>query len=869
MDDKTSMSIFYKCAYSNWAQAWVLGLFIALLSITGVNESEANPMICGNFQTGSVWDFAGDCSAPPQTMCTVCHNTTNGGPGDFNAFGSLVQSNGSDPTAAAVLSADTDGDGWTNGQERDRGTFPADAGSLPAAPDIDSPTVSSVNFDVGDVVMVTFDNMGGTDTVGFIVDTEPNDSDGGLNAVSCSESGGDIDCSWNSAGFTGSSTSITVTAFNPSDDVSQTNSSQGTINLNVNAAATDDNADVDVGSFVNIDVLDNDLGGGINISTGICDDTQPQYGTISVIAGPMIRYTHTSLTEPDPSVASIDDTFSYCATGGGGNFDDAIVTVTISTQAPVATADAEMVDAGSSVDIAVTTNDTGGGQPVTITIETLPTNGTLNVNGSDVTSGDLPLLIDPIVDITYTPNPGFLGPTDEFTYFASNGGGDSSSVTVTIDVTFTSVLGNNAIENSVIDPALIPVAKALDTVCVDLDTVGLTNLTDDQSDLFSNCVVLSTVATNGGTVEDALNAINNKHAFAASTVGIRIAQTGLNNINERLAQIRGGGGGGFNANGLKVGYKKNPVPLVQLASLIQNTTDLYFPKNTYEPQPWGIFINGGFSLGDQNATSNEPGFEFDSRGVTFGGDYRFSDKYIFGAAFTFSNTLADQFNNAGEIGINGRSATLYGIMTPAENMFFEWQVGYGTNNYESKRNISFSAGGLLVDRQAIASYDGYQVSVLGAFVYDLHKGNLTFSPNIELSYIHGGIDAYDETRAGGLNLAVADQTYESFFASVGGRVSYSIETIFGKLVPRVQFEINHEFLDDVRTISQNFVSAPGGTSAFQIRSDKPVDRDFVTFGAGMEAHFGEQVTGFVDYSTIQALENVSSHTFSAGVRVRF
>ena len=100
-------------------------------------------------------------------------------------------------------------------------------------------------------------------------------------------------------------------------------------------------------------------------------------------------------------------------------------------------------------------------------------------------------------------------------------------------------------------------------------------------------------------------------------------------------------------------------------------------------------------------------------------------------------------------------------------------------------------------------------------------------------------------------------------------MSYSFKTSFGAIIPKVQFEVNHEFLEDVRTISQNFASAPTSSSSFSIRSDKPEDRDYFTVGGGFEANFGEYVTGFMDYSTIQGLKDISNHSFSAGFRIRF
>jgi hypothetical protein len=78
-----------------------------------------------------------------------------------------------------------------------------------------------------------------------------------------------------------------------------------------------------------------------------------------------------------------------------------------------------------TVQIDVLENDVGFTNPVTVTLGTLPTKGTVLVNGSPgVQAG---------ISITYTANAGEIG-VDTFTYTVDDGD-DSDSATVTVDVT--------------------------------------------------------------------------------------------------------------------------------------------------------------------------------------------------------------------------------------------------------------------------------------------------------------------------------------------------------------------------------------------------------------------------------------------------
>ncbi len=78
--------------------------------------------------TSAVTDYASDLPLSYSNGCLVCHLSESGG-GDLNGFGSDFMENGND--IEAISNMDSDGDGHTNEEELEAGTFPGDPDSAP------------------------------------------------------------------------------------------------------------------------------------------------------------------------------------------------------------------------------------------------------------------------------------------------------------------------------------------------------------------------------------------------------------------------------------------------------------------------------------------------------------------------------------------------------------------------------------------------------------------------------------------------------------------------------------------------------------------------------------------------------------------
>ena len=144
----------------------------------------------------------------------------------------------------------------------------------------------------------------------------------------------------------------------------------------------------------------------------------PQHGTLTLNSDGSFTYT------PDTDFSG-EDTFTYQVNDGEADGNVATVKISVDqlNQAPVAGDDSLSVVSGNTLNVdapGILANDTDAeGDPLTATLVSGPTNGTMTLNADG--------------SLSYTPNAGFTG-ADSFTYMANDGTGDSNLANVTIDV---------------------------------------------------------------------------------------------------------------------------------------------------------------------------------------------------------------------------------------------------------------------------------------------------------------------------------------------------------------------------------------------------------------------------------------------------
>ncbi|MEL7538150.1 MAG: autotransporter outer membrane beta-barrel domain-containing protein [Pseudomonadota bacterium] len=309
----------------------------------------------------------------------------------------------------------------------------------------------------------------------------------------------------------------------------------------------------------------------------------------------------------------------------------------------------------------------------------------------------------------------------------------------------------------------------------------------------------------------------------------------------------------------------------------------------------GWFLEGNFGTGDRDQTTNEDGFEFDSTSFTLGLDYTL-DRGVIGVAFGIDNYEADFDTNAvvsgGDLDVDGAAGSLFGAYNLG-SWFINGIVSFGTIDNDTARRVVYSGNPNCppapqacpdIERTLSGSTDGDYLAGGATIGYDFAVDSWDIAASLSLAYRDIDIDGYTETDSsgGGLPLAYDDQTIESFRAILGVNFARTISRDFGVVVPQLRLEWHHEFQDQPLELVAKYAveeTLPGGAgpgvfaasqciSCFQINSGE-IDTDFGLVGLGVSAVFSRRWQLYGVYEGIFGLEDITSNTFSIGLRAQF
>ncbi|VAW83999.1 hypothetical protein MNBD_GAMMA16-201 [hydrothermal vent metagenome] len=283
---------------------------------------------------------------------------------------------------------------------------------------------------------------------------------------------------------------------------------------------------------------------------------------------------------------------------------------------------------------------------------------------------------------------------------------------------------------------------------------------------------------------------------------------------------------------------------------------------------WSFYLNGSFNFGEKEASTRENGFDFDTLGVTAGGDYQLNDTLILGGALGYSQTDSDLVDNGGKAESDGYSLSFYGTHFIKNNLYFDAIVSYGNTGYDTSRTIAF-ASNTLNDDTLRGDTDGSHTAInLGLGKNHVFRETAwELSSYGRLAYSHVEIDGYSESSAtnSALELAVGEQSIESITTTLGLQTSKAISTEFGILTPHLQVEYHHEFKDDSRNLSARYVNDPFGDTFFVVPTDD-ADRNYFTVGGGLSAVLISAIQLFAYYETTVGLSDIENNLVVVGVR---
>lgn len=422
-------------------------------------------------------------------------------------------------------------------------------------------------------------------------------------------------------------------------------------------------------------------------------------------------------------------------------------------------------------------------------------------------------------------------------------------------------------------------AGAIMSVCPTL-AQNQSTLTPVQLDLSNICtymVVTSLEQQGQGTFDislkisedelrQGLQALAHEEVAAQGSNAVDTGAGGANRaVGARLFQLRQGSRG-FNAGSLNLNLNG-----VRLAGSQLVTPERGGGASADAPGGrLGGFLNAGYQSGDKDATSREDAFDFDAWNLVGGVDYRFSDRLVGGLAFNYGKT-DNQITSfpGGDADTKTLGLSLYGSFYQSDAFYLDGHLNYSNNDYDTRRRVFILSNNpaiASIDRNALGSTDGDQLSMGISAGYHIQRDALTITPYASLNYLDLDIDGYTESGAEGLDLQVDSQSLSSLQSAVGVQLAWAISTQSGVVVPQASLEWRHEFDYDSRAITARYAHDPFDLSTFSVPTNDP-DENYFILGLGVSTVMRNGVSAFVNVETVLGHELVDSWGIVAGLRV--
>ncbi len=231
-----------------------------------------------------------------------------------------------------------------------------------------------------------------------------------------------------------------------------------------------------------------------------------------------------------------------------------------------------------------------------------------------------------------------------------------------------------------------------------------------------------------------------------------------------------------------------------------------------------------------------------------------------------AKSAVDFDKDGGNLDVRGVSLTGYGSYYVSDKTYLEAVLAYNTHQFKTTRNIDYTAGANppVHEKASGKSNSALLAASLGGGAEVFVRGAFTANLSARLDYLNSTLDAYRETGAAGLNVAIQKQSTQTSVASLGTQLSYALSFPWGVVVPQCSVAWNHGFNDSATVIKGNFVADQTQTT-FAFKSDTP-DRDYSAVGLGASLIVPGGKTAFVHYETTRGKAYWSDYNVALGLR---
>ncbi len=512
-----------------------------------------------------------------------------------------------------------------------------------------------------------------------------------------------------------------------------------------------------------------------------------------------------------------------------------VFTGTAYAAAPSAVNDNRTIPINSSITLNLIANDFDADGDAFAVISVTSSNNasiTLNADGS----------------VFYSPNKNFQG-VDTFTYTiqeTQTREALTATATVTIKVENSNFVAASAGENN------RSLARAMDVVCTRLRSSSDSELGAGRRNLLERCNALDALAENDPAAANAaFKQIAPEETIALMRVTSESTRTQTSAVSQRIGQVQAGNNG-FTLNGM--------------ASRNQPSGGA---AGDAEPiwSALGFFASVQHEAAKRDVSNLESGYKSGGNTLTFGADYRMSNKWVMGGAVGLSQNDLDYSAQNGSLKSDVTSFIVFNSYS-MEHSSLETQLGYAATSFDSIRNVQYTEGNTLVKDTMRGSTGGSQILLNSQLQWEWNKDALTVFPFVRFDYLQNNVDGYGENGTGGLPMIIGKQSTEQLTLGAGVQSTYVFNKNWGVLIPMVKLTLLSEVSAGFDPIISHFAYDPDPDNTFTLQNDGE-DKAFSQIAVGSSFIFKAGVSGFFQYQQMVGYKNLSAYQIQAGLRYEF
>ncbi|WP_347987892.1 autotransporter outer membrane beta-barrel domain-containing protein [Methylomonas sp. AM2-LC] len=274
--------------------------------------------------------------------------------------------------------------------------------------------------------------------------------------------------------------------------------------------------------------------------------------------------------------------------------------------------------------------------------------------------------------------------------------------------------------------------------------------------------------------------------------------------------------------------------------------------------PIGLFFNAGGTFGTINSTNTLAGYHTYTRNFNTGLDYKINERLVTGLLFGYTSSAVNVGDNGGSFDANIFRVSPYFSLSPTDDTYVDFSVGYAHHDNNSQRNCLFCLS------SATANFGTEEYNILTGLGYTHSFGALSLRGYGQASSIYMDIGGYSEsgTALTGL-LNVSNQHVLSITSTFGTELSYSTSMPFGVVIPRVFGEWVREYANDTRQV-QAVIQGGGSTTI----SAGAIGKDWANLGAGVQMVLPNGLSSLINYRSM-VMQGAVNHSIEGTLRLEF